>query len=313
MFRDDFEEGPVHSPEIVRILTDSVSFSRLTMLYRSTEELNNYLSGVTEARPLVPVYVNDICEDIIKWSEDVDDEELSYYVRVSFKERYGISVPVSIAVRDICSFGYVGTVTGEYFKRFLRSSVDLRLKRSACTSLKQFYKQGHHTIEEYYNLIEEVGATEGLAYSKKCPMRLRVKAIHLTATLVCTHARKNTVVLRRPINVNLVIMCVTLVKSINMYEDMKKNSAAFDLVVVHIVSSTMGDIRGLPKYYYLPLHILRQYMTIEPVLRKEFSKDIGYCLMLLEEVYNLNIMKLLRESPELFDKDVHEAAHELLE
>ena len=310
---EELEEGPVWSVDVIHLLTDLGSLRMIVKSYPFTKKLNAHLSTLTDATPLVPVFTNDTLEDIVKWSENIDVKELSNYVKEGFSH-IGDSIVVGRSIKEICSPDYVGTFAGEHVKRSLSDEKELLGRRTAVRFVHDSFQRVRpdSTKEDFYVFIDELGMVDGLLKHRDCPLNWVIKAVRRAAIICCMNADENRSTLKSPYGADITIVCVALVTAMHMYEDIDKGRAVF-LSVTKPPGRNTGMYDFSLGNYNLPLCILKFYHTIKSSLAEAFHNEIRLSLMMLEEVFDLDILGFLRDNTRQSSEHVMRAAHLLLD
>lgn len=302
-----------YDKEAMCALIKRTPLNKVIKRYTLTSEFNAHLSKLlklTDATQVVPVFSNDTCEDVIRLSRD--NAVLDGYIKEAFAR---IDSPIVIrAIREV--FSPAVTCIGEYFKKTLKETKNLHRER---VTISAMYEQfvlvcPDSTRVDFYTLIEEIGATEGLLYDLQYPLEKRKEAIRLAGQLVCTNSKNNRKVLVMSHKLDVLVVCVALATTVHVLKDERKGSNNRYSMVSHFNVMSKKRCQDAPysHFYHLPLYILKVYKDIEPELAREFDREIRLSLALMEKMHSLDILKLIHNNKGPFKSNVVDTAHELL-
>ena len=272
---------PEDSPLIDERVIDKLVELDPDNLPGSTEELNSVLRATTGYTTLVPVFTNDPYEDIAKWLTEVESDKL---VDWFFYHSYSGTVVNKALTEVFCSPSNTTYLGMRYIEH---------LKSAGFWGRKNGYEYIKYvatgvcgvSLEDFYSTLEGYGVVDVLCYDIDYPLEKRKYAMSLAASSVCTNSQRERVYVSGS---DLLVVLMSIVYAKRMYIDAEGH---IDKIIVNNryegkEHPTLGGITTLV------LEVLR-YGGSEHDLLVHFKDSVTLALGILEEVYNIDVAKIM--------------------
>ena len=286
---EDVEEGPSFDQAVIEYIIDNTYPEDIGM---STEELNDILRAETGSSLLIPVFSNNVYEDIAKWLTEVDSDELLAWTYQWFDTDRGFDGHFhgnAYETRTVMYKAVVGifcqtriTYLGRHFIRYLKDDGPRFRQRLYPYLVDVATKACNTSFVDFYTTLEGFGLFDLLVQDVNYPPERRAHAAALSAMSYCSEIEGGS-----KSSTSMPITVLAIVYAKRMYKDVK------ELVDKIIVARYDEDVTVL-------VTDILEYVVNETDKKNEllvYTKDsIVLALRILEELYGIDVIEIASKS-----------------
>lgn len=286
---EDVEESSSFDEAVIEYIIDNVYPEDITW---STEELNDILRAETGSNILIPVFSNNVYEDIARLLTEMDSDELLAWTYQWFDTDRGFDGHFhgnAHETRTVMYKAVVGifcqtriTYLGRHFIRFLKKRGYLFRHQIYPYLVDVAIKACNTSFADFYTTLEGFGLFDVLVQDMNYPPERRAHAAALSAMSYCSEIEGGS-----KSSTSLPITILAIVYAKRMYKDVK------ELVDKIIAARYDEDVTAL-------ITDILEYVVDETDKKDEllvYTKDsIVLALRILEELYGIDVIEIVSKS-----------------